>query len=127
MKVNFVAVQFKHGGGRAGWTDKLYHYKTLIADLEVGDLVVVETQYGHSVARVARRLVKTSQANKYIVQKVDLTELEKHKARETQIEFLRADIRSRANAVREKQEMELLAVEDRELERLLKEMDELLS
>lgn len=127
MKTNLVSVQFKHGNGQSGWTHKLYHYKTLIEDLQNGELVVVETQNGYTVAKVAKRLVKSDLANKYVVQKIDTSQLEKHKMRETQIEFLRADIRSRADAIREQQEMELLAAEDAELKKMLAEMDHLLS
>lgn len=127
MKQNLVSVQFKHGSGQTGWTTKHYHYKSLIENLQAGDQVVVETQYGYSVARVTKRLISSNVANKYVVQKIDTSQLVEHKARETQIEFLRADIRKRADVIREQQEMELLAAEDAELKKLLTEMDDLLS
>lgn len=127
MKQNLVSVQFKHGNGQAGWTTKHYDYKALSDDLQSGDLVVVETQYGYTVARVVKQILNSNIANKYVVQKINTAQLEKHKARETQIEFLRADIRNRADAIREQQEMELLAAEDAELKKMLAEMDHLLS
>lgn len=127
MKQRYVAIQFKHRYDRDEWGSKLYHYKTVLKDLKKDDLVVIETQNGYSVARVVRYLPNSNLAHQYVIQKVDLQEHEELLEKEMKASFLRAEIEERAEAIRERQELEALAKEDEKMKRLMAEMDELLS
>lgn len=70
-----VVVNFPHSLSRTGFGEKEYHYKTYNHKLSKGNLVVVETQTGYTVARFVKYVEETRiQDLKYIVQTVDLDE-----------------------------------------------------
>lgn len=127
MKQRIVAVKFKHAYDKEEWGNKNFHYYTSINGLEAGDLVVVETQYGYSVAQVVRYVSSSRHVFRYVIQKVDLEAHEKFLEKETKLEFIRAEIEDRAEAIRERKELEALAAEDKEMKNLIDEMDKLLS
>lgn len=67
MKITMAKVQFKD-------TYKEYVFKTHLTDLERGDKVVVDTQYGLQVAtfkRYTSSAYGTPNSTKWIIQKVD--------------------------------------------------------
>lgn len=75
MPSKIAVVNFPHSLSRTGFGDKEYHYKSYLLDLTEGDLVVVETQTGYTVARFIRYVDETKIEDlKYIVQPVDLEE-----------------------------------------------------
>lgn len=125
MKQRTVAVQFKHKYDLDEWGSKEYHYYTLMGDLQEGDLVVVETQHGYAVAKVVRYLTESNQAYRYIIQKVDLTEHENHLEKEMKLSFIQAEIEERAEAIRKRKELEILAEGDEKLKSLIASMDKL--
>lgn len=127
MKQRIVAVRFKHAYDKEEWGSKEFHYFTSLRDLVAGDLVVVETQFGYTVAQVVRYATNSKHAFRYVIQKVELEAHEEFLEKETKLEFIRAEIEERAEAIRERKELEALAAEDSEMKRLIKEMDELLS
>lgn len=127
MIQRIVAVRFKHAYDREYWGNKEFHYLTLSRDLQEGDLVVVETKHGYSVAQVIRYLANSSHAFRYIIQKVDLSEHEQLLAKARKATFIQAEIEERAEAIRKRKELEILAKEDEKLKALMIDMDELLS
>lgn len=125
MKQYIVAIQFKHRYDEQAWGSKEYHYKTFVKDLNENDLVVVETQHGYSVANVVRYLTGSNHAHRHVIQKVDVTEHENYLEKEMKLSFLQAEIKERAEELRERKELEALAKEDKELKELLGLVDEL--
>lgn len=64
-----VGVKFKDN-----YYDKQYHFKTFFNNLEIGDLVVVDTINGLQVVEVSELDVSTSMnVTKYVVDRVDMT------------------------------------------------------
>lgn len=127
MKPKYIAIRFKHRYDREEWGNKHYHYKTSIDDLKAGDLVVVESQNGYSVASVVRYITHSNQAHKFVIQKVDLVAHEEFLEKEMKLSFIRAEVEERAEEIEERRKLEALAAEDEKMKRLIAEMDELLS
>lgn len=127
MNTKIIAVQFKHAYDKQEWGGKEYHYLTNLKDLKKGDLVVVETQHGYSVAQVVRYISKSSQAFRYIIQKVDVEAHEAFLEKEMKLAYIQAEIEERAAAVKRRRELEALAEEDEKLNELIIDMDKLLS
>lgn len=127
MNTKIIAVRFKHAYDKQEWGGKEYHYLTNLKDLKKGDLVVVETQHGYAVAQVVRYISKSSQAFRYIIQKVDVEAHETFLEKEMKLAYIQAEIEDRAAAVRKRKELEVLAEEDEKLKDLIIDMDKLLS
>lgn len=84
---SLLGVRFRREGG--GQSSKMYHYKYPGFDVEVGDMVVVESPHNGfvivDVEEVDNDPVLDTNAGfsyKWVVQKVDTTEYYKHKERE---------------------------------------------
>lgn len=127
MKQRIVAIQFKHAYDKEEWGQKEYHYLTTLNDLTAGDLVVVETINGYSVAKVVRYISNSSHAFRYVIQKVDVEAHEEMLEKEMKLAFIRAEIEDRAEEIRKRKELEVLAAEDEKLKKLIVDMDKLLS
>lgn len=121
-----AAVQFQHKYDKQEWNEKEYHYKTFLTDLKEGDLVVVETTYGPTVAKFIKYVAK-AQVNslKFIVQKVDTEAFEEAKERHKKKADLIETIEQRAAELRKLKELESLASQDDELKALLDELKKL--
>lgn len=105
---------------------KHYDYFTNIKDLEEGDLVVVETQYGFSVAKFIRYTDKFKvKATKHIVQKVNLEEFLAEKERLKKIRDLEEQISHKAEQANKREIYNQLAENDDELKTLLDTLDSL--
>lgn len=68
----YVGVQFDQG---FSYTEKVYSFKTVIADLTPGDLVLVHCRNGLKLARV-HGYTEEVKANAWVMQKVNLEKLE---------------------------------------------------
>lgn len=106
--------------------EKHYDYFTNVEGLEEDDLVVVETQYGFSVAKFVRYTDKFKvKATKHIVQKVNLEEFLAEKERLEKIKDIEAQIQARAEQANKRKFYEQLANNDQELKGLLDTLDSL--
>ena len=107
-------------------TERAYHYLTMISDLNEGDLVVVETQYGYAVAEFVEYIEPTSKkAKSYIIQKVDTSHIDSKKEQQRKIESLKAKIDEKAKEALQRKKLNELAKEDAELKTLLDTLDSL--
>ena len=106
--------------------NKQYDYFTNINNLEEGDLVVVETQYGFSVAKFVTYTDKfKTNAKSHIVQKVDLSKFLLEKERLEKIKDIEAKIKERAEQANKRKFYEQLAQHDDGLKALLDSLDAL--
>lgn len=118
VKVAFCSTIVADNYGGAG---KLYDYLAPF-DTEVGDLVVVEAGPGLAVAEVRTHASNNlGDASKYVVQKVDLSELEDLKARIAKAEMLKAEMDARIEALSYQTYVSKFAEDDPELKQLLDE------
>ena len=58
---------------------KEYDYLTFRDDLQLGDLVVVETRYGYKVAKISDLKEFSEYAKSFVIDKVDLTQFNETK------------------------------------------------
>lgn len=101
------------------YTGTSYSFLNDIADLEVGDLVVVDTSNGYGLAKVESFKATDIKAKKWIVQQVDVAA---HKARlekQTQIKSIRAKLEQRRKQIQDVQVYALLAQNDPEMAEML--------
>lgn len=112
-----------------GFPHKTYDFFTDIEDLRVGDTVVVDSVNGLGLAKVELVVKQSpySKANKWIVQKVDLSS---HEAR-IRKEKLASDLKKKMEARRKKLEQnaiyKMMAETDPEMAELLKQYEEVLN
>ncbi len=106
--------------------EKHYTYFTKIDDLVEGDLVVVETQFGYSVAKFVRYTDKfKTNAKAHIVQKANIEEFIEEKERLEKIRDLEEQISHRAEQANKRKIYDQLAENDDELKELLNTLDSL--
>jgi len=107
---------------------KLYYYRTVIP-LQQEDLVVVEARDVYGVARVVGIEVNDPDcvrlASKWVVCKVDLSDLMIVKETEAKMKDLRNKMEQRRQKVEEISIYRTLAKEDKEMEELLHDFEEL--
>ena len=108
--------------------DQTYCFKSFL-ELELDDIVVVDTRNGYGVAKVTDPKVVDKKvielANKWIISKVDLTEFEAAVKREEKLEELRKEMELRKSQVEADAVYRILAEKDEAMATLLKEFDEL--
>ena len=126
MKTLKASVRFINDLEKQRRTEKVYHYLTMITDLNEGDLVVVETQYGYAVAEFVEYLdVIRKKANSYIIQKVDTSLINTQKEQQRKIESLKHKIDEKAKEALQRKKLNELAQDDAELKMLLDTLDSL--
>ena len=118
----YAVVNFYDFEGRLD--TRQYHYKTLFNDLESGDEVVVETVKGNKVARFSHYLLESDHARSYIIQKIDVDFIEKEKEKQIRLEEIKQSIETRVAEITERKKYEKLAKDDKKLQELLSQMDE---
>lgn len=101
---------------------KKYHFKNPFEDLEVGDQVVCDTVNGLVVGEVVDFKDTSSQASKFIVQKVDLTAHLERVEKQKRIDELRKKMEKRRKEIQEVQIYALLAKSDPEMAEMLNEL-----
>lgn len=124
MKALKASVKFINDFEKKRRTDKEYHYLSLIADLQEGDLVVVETRHGYAVAEFIEYIDDFSvNSSSYIIQKVELDQVSHEKERQRNIKRLKSEIDEKAKAALQRKKLDELAAEDSELKILLDKLD----
>ncbi|MHC5215422.1 hypothetical protein ACYSNR_02070 [Enterococcus sp. LJL128] len=90
-------------------------------------MVVVETRFGYSVAEFIEYVKQpfSKEVQSFIVQKVDISEIESEKERLVKISILRSEINEKAKAALQRRKLNELAAEDAELKALLDTLDSL--
>jgi len=126
MKTMRASVRFINDLEKQRRTERAYHYLTMISDLNEGDLVVVETQYGYAVAEFVEYIGQTGKkARSYIIQKIDTSHIDNQKEQQRKIESLKAKIDEKAKEALQRKKLNELAKEDAELKTLLDTLDSL--
>ncbi|GGC74771.1 hypothetical protein [Enterococcus wangshanyuanii] len=124
MKALKASVKFINDFEKQRRTDKDYHYLSLIADLQEGDFVVVETRHGYAVAEFIEYIDDFSvNSSSYIIQKVELDQVSHEKERQRNIKRLKSEIDEKAKAALQRKKLDELAAEDSELKILLDKLD----
>lgn len=104
---------------------KKYVFRNDIADLQIGDKVVVETQHGFSVGTVKSFLETSKIGTKFVVQKIDVEAHNKRLEREKKLATVKAKMEERRQKLQEIEIYKILAKEDSEMAKLLAELNEL--
>ena len=128
MKI--VSVKFRPSGSKV-YTSQPYYYKTFF-DVEVGDLVIVDTSTnGVQIAMVddanVTDPVGQSKATKYLVQRVDREEYDKRVEHELKLTEVKLKMSMKLKEFQELAIYELAADMNPEIAELLKEYKELLA
>lgn len=123
MKTTVVKVQFHHSFDRQYTGEKKYDYKAF-ESYSVGDLVVVETQYGYAVATVTDINV-IAEPSRYVVQKVDIENLENMKLKAFELEVLKSQIDAEIEAMSYEARVAQFAEKNETLKELLEEYKKL--
>jgi dolichyl-phosphate-mannose--protein O-mannosyl transferase len=116
-----VGVQFKGSSTE-------YTFFTDLEDLKVDDYVVCDTRIGVSLGQVANLYVseeQASKANKWIIQKVDMTAHEARMEKMKKAESIKRKMMNRKKKLEEEAIYQMMAKEDTEMAALLKEYKEL--
>jgi len=121
MVLNYVGVKFDEVYG------KVYYFMNDIEGLQVGDLVVVDTQQGYQVATIKAisDTLPVKNVVKWVVQKVDLARHLERVEKQQKIDELKKKMEQRRKQLEEIQIYRLLAQEDESMRELLKELDAL--
>lgn len=118
-------VQFQHEYDKERFSGKYYDFLSFMTDLKAGDLVVVETQYGYSIAKfVGYTAAPKVNPSKYIITSVDLTKFKEQKKQAEKVKELESKIESRMKLVNRRKVYEQLAEHDETMKALLAELDE---
>ncbi|MBC2367805.1 hypothetical protein HBP99_04115 [Listeria booriae] len=125
MKTLNAKVKFVNDFDKNSKGEKHYDYLTYMDGLEEGDLVVVQTKYGFSVAEFVRYVVETGRGKCHIVAKIDMTGYYEITEKEDKIKRLKQQIDERAKKVLQRKKLDELAVDDQELKTMLDTFDSL--
>ncbi|MFR7397571.1 MAG: hypothetical protein ACLUTM_03370 [Streptococcus constellatus] len=121
MKIYNVKVQFRDPF-ESDFKGRKYNYLSF-EKLEVGDLVVVETIYGFSVAKVSDTILHDSyEAHSYVVAKIDTSELDSKKLKVAQAEMIKAEIEEKIREHLYVKQVSEFAQDDPELAELLSQL-----
>lgn len=131
-EARLVGVRFNQSGPYANsyGGSTIYTFFTDL-DLVKGDKVVVDTQYGLSVATVegtSRSVTDATKATKWVVQKIDMEDFEKRKERQEEIRRLKYALERRRKAIIEEQTLLLdpALLKDPEYKRMADELRKIL-
>lgn len=114
--IKTATVRFENDYGKS----KEYVYLTADETLQKGDLVVVEARDWYQVATF-ERYSKSKNASKFIVQQVDLEELNQKKEQIQVLDDLMTEMEVRAKEINEMSRLESLAKKDNTMRELLTE------
>ncbi len=117
---NFVLVQFKG-------SSKNYHYLNPGIKLKVGDYVAVEALNTISLAMVTclSNTDEYNYANKYVVQRINTTKIDKIRKRQARIKGLKVLIETRIKLLKERIVQAELSESDDELKSMVEELAKL--
>ena len=117
--------QVKLREGCGSFSHKEYDYLTIDPNLQVGDMVVVDTRYGVQIGKVVSFNPATVKGLKFVIQKVDFSAVQEHIQAEVRKTELKAAITKKANEVRKRQELNFLMKQSPELQALVNELQAL--
>ncbi|WP_353856765.1 hypothetical protein [Bacillus sp. Bos-x628] len=123
MKTNIVYVKFENND-----YGKEYAFRNDIEDLAVDDKVVLDTQYGFAVGTVMDiqdEEPKHVNVNKFVVQKIDISQHESRLEHFALVEKVKAKMEKRRKELEEINIFAILAKEDEEMKTLLDQYNEL--
>lgn len=125
MKLHKVNVQFRDPFDKT-FRGKSYGYLSF-EKLSIGDLVVVETVYGLSVAKVSYVVttVGNFESSSYVVSRIDTSELEAKKLKVAQAEMIKAEIEEKIREHLYKKQLSEFAKDDQEIADLVKQLENL--
>lgn len=130
VAVRFRETQFNQGTMRE-YTSKEYVYLNPLEEIQVDDLVVVDTtNNGYQIAKVSRFVVdekEKKKASNYVVDYVDTNSYEELVAKMQYMKRLENYMESRAAEYQRLAVFEVLAEKDPELSKALKEYKSLLN
>lgn len=106
-----------------GLSEKAYHYKTIENDLQNGDLVIVETGNTYSIGVFQGYVSESEYATKFLIAKLDISNIEKRKEQALQKQEIKKKIERRIVELQERQRLEEYAKSDDVLKELLSEYD----
>ena len=104
---------------------KEYDYLAFIDDLQLGDLVVVETRYGYKVAKIADIKEFLGYAKSFVIDKIDLAQFNETKKRLAREAELRRAIESQLEEEKRLQIYREAAQSNANIADLLKELEAL--
>lgn len=126
MTKSYVSVQFQEDKyDKNNFNSRHYDYLSLDDAIEVGDLVVVETKFGYKVAKVSKIKKFSNLATAYIVQKIDISAVEKEKEKIERREEIEKELKERLELSSKYAMYQELAKLDKVAADLLKELAEL--
>lgn len=108
--------------------DSTLNMYDFFTDLELvaGDAVVCDTVRGLAIGEVIDVVNTSKKANKWVVQKIDMSQHESRLAREKRIKELQAQMEDRRKNLEQEAIYAMLAKEDAEMSAMLKEYKDLL-
>ncbi|EAF2286810.1 hypothetical protein FWK73_11400 [Listeria monocytogenes] len=127
MKTLYAKVKFTNEIVKNKYNDKTYDYITFFNDLKEGDLIVVGTKFGYSVAEFVCYKDEKGNSNSFIVDKVDTSVYESLRERQYKIKKLSKEIDERAKQALQRKKLDELATSDQELKTMLDTLDALVS
>lgn len=130
MKNFKVKIKFEHAfandSARRATSNKEYHYLSFV-DLNRGDQVVVDTQYGLAVGVVTGKVRpgESFKGHSYVIQKIDTTAFQEMKQKQAKLEFLKAEIDTVVEEMTYESRIESFANNNPALAELLSQFKEL--
>lgn len=115
MKKTIAVVEFPSGY-------KGYHFRNPIEDLEIGDKAVCDTVNGLTVGTVIDFRETSTQATRFIVQKIDLAAHQERVEKQKAIDALRKKMEQRRKEIQDVQVYALLAKDDPEMATMLSQL-----
>lgn len=110
----FAVVSFDKDGNGKG-----YAFKNDIEGLAIGDIVVVDTRFGVSIAYVQEFVVESKVATKFIIQKVDLEAHTERLEKEKKLAEMKAKMEARRKELQELEVYQVLAKGDPVMAKML--------
>lgn len=117
-----VAVRFKN---QYGEFSKEYHYVTSISNLKQGDIVIVESKDFYGVAVFEEYVSNDVKASKFVIQKLDISEIERDKDLARKIDEVKRKIDERVRELTYINNLKNLAKEDTTLNYLVETLESL--
>lgn len=128
LKRKYASVQFEKINFNPNPLQKVYQFSTDIDDLKKGDCLVVDTVNGPTVAYFVEYndLPKfDSNKLKWVIQKIDMVSHDQRLQNEKRLNTIRDKMENRRKQLEEIQIFKILAKEDKDMEKLLNEYNEL--
>lgn len=108
------------------YSGQIYHY--VVPDeieLKVGDIAIVDTQYGPGLVKVHSLHSESAKATRYVIQKVDLSEHQERQERMRRRSVIQSKLRAIEKEVFDRQKYDMLRMYSPEAAELLRELETL--